>query len=99
MRREVRAQDFMPGDDLRERPLKRANIKRPDQAPRERHIIFGALRCKLVQKPEPLLGKGERKLAVAAGALDWGCYGASPRPVYGTGERGHRGMLEEDAHG
>src|ERR1051325_2605218 len=67
----ARAQDFMPPHHFVQRLFQRGGVESPLQTKREGDVVEGFSRLQLIQKPEPLLRKGEReRMAVVAGLPD-----------------------------
>src|ERR1041385_1174814 len=63
---EVRAQSLMAGRERIQRLLENATVECSREPEQRRHIIERAAGFELIEKPEPLLTKGER-----TALLDW----------------------------
>jgi hypothetical protein len=63
-RRKTGAQGFMTIDKGLETVFKSRNIELPSKPQDDGYVIGGAFRKEVVEKPEPLLGKGEPKIAL-----------------------------------
>ena len=50
-------QDFVPADHLLQATFKRRDIQLSLQSQSRRHVVESALRVKLIDEPQPLLGK------------------------------------------
>ena len=84
----TRAQCFVPGDDRVERLLQRLAIEPPVKPDRRRKVVEGAIRLQLVEKPNPLLCEGERRMT-ALGAP------RNCRPPRLTSERATQTLFEQ----
>ena len=62
---ESRAEDLVPADDLPERSGEGGRIEPAGEAHRRRHVVGHVPRRELVEEPEPLLGEGEARRALA----------------------------------
>src|SRR5262249_35084494 len=57
---EPRAQDVVAADDLAQGAVERREVERPVEVHRQGDVVGGARGLELVEKPETLLGEGER---------------------------------------
>ncbi len=63
-------QGFMPLDNLLQTRLEHGSIQRAADTHAFRNIVEWAVRLQLIEKPQPLLGEGERQLAITRNDLE-----------------------------